>query len=359
MTDLRRVGISPDYWYPVAWSADLASEKTLGVELAGEAIVIFRTGCGEVHALEDRCAHRQMPLRLGAVDGEVLRCGYHAWCYRTDGRLGAVPYAPRDACLPRGVRSYPCREAYGLVFVFPGAEERARVVPLPDVASWSDPAYRPMLFSREVHCHYSFLHENLLDMNHQFLHRSILGFIRPTLEGYERGETWIRAQYRFEQAGGVRHRGAELLVALGAEANTERGSADVLTISTTYPYQTLALERPGARSPSFALWTAYVPLDREQRRNRSFGILMIRRPRIPGLLHLAWPLMRRFTDLVFEQDRRAVEAEQAAWDRQGADWNREVFPLILDLRDVLARNGVSLEKPEPAERRTLERLEAR
>ncbi|MDQ0957094.1 phenylpropionate dioxygenase-like ring-hydroxylating dioxygenase large terminal subunit [Streptomyces sp. B4I13] len=36
-----------------------------------------------------------------------------------------------------------------------------------------------MTFSRTVRCHYSFMHENLLDMNHQFLHRGVLGRIRP------------------------------------------------------------------------------------------------------------------------------------------------------------------------------------
>ena len=38
----------------------------------------------------------------------------------------------------------------------------------------------------------------------------------------------------------------------------------------------------------------------------------------------------------------AVEAEQRAWDEQGEDWNHEVFPLILDVRDVLRSNGVPI-----------------
>lgn len=42
----------------------------------------------------------------------------------------------------------------------------------------------------------------------------------------------------------------------------------------------------------------------------------------------------------------AVEAEQRAWDEQGRDCNREIFPLILDVRDVLRSNGVPI-GPEP------------
>ena len=38
----------------------------------------------------------------------------------------------------------------------------------------------------------------------------------------------------------------------------------------------------------------------------------------------------------------AVEAEQRAWDEQGEDRNRGVFPLILDLRDLLRSNGVPI-----------------
>ena len=39
--------------------------------------------------------------------------------------------------------------------------------------------------------------------------------------------------------------------------------------------------------------------------------------------------------------------EQRAWDEQGQDRNRAVFPLILDLRDVLRSNGVPI-SPDPA-----------
>jgi hypothetical protein len=69
---------------------------------------------------------------------------------------------------------------------------------------------------------------------------------------------------------------------------------------------------------------------------------MIEKPPIPGALHLAWPFIRRFTERVFTEDRMAVEAEQRAWDEQGEDWNREVFPPIIDVRDVLRCNGVPI-----------------
>jgi hypothetical protein len=183
------------------------------------------------------------------------------------------------------------------------------------------------------------MHENLLDMNHQFLHRGILGKIQPKLLGYETGPDSVEARYLFTHTGGKRNRGANLLAAEGIGGGN---SPDVVTIRTGYPYQTLQLVPENAELPAFSLWVAYVPEDAGQRTNHVYGLLMIEKPPIPGALHLAWPFIRRFTERVFAEDRMAVEAEQRAWDEQGEDWNREVFPLILDVRHVLRSNGVPI-----------------
>jgi phenylpropionate dioxygenase-like ring-hydroxylating dioxygenase large terminal subunit len=339
--DLRRVGIHPDFWYPVANSRDIPPDTVRAASFAGRRMALFRTRRGGLHALEDRCAHRQVPLSMGVVDGETLRCCYHAWAYRGDGRISQIPYLPKGTQRPpRGVASYPVRERYGLVFVFPGDPAKAPAVPLPELPEYASPQHRAMRFSRTVRCHYSFMHENLLDMNHQFLHRGVLGRIRPTLLDRRTEAHAVEARYRFTPEGGRRDRGAGLLSAEGAGG---RGAPDVLTIRTQYPYQTLELVPDGAREPAFSLWVAYVPQDAEQRTNHVHGLLMIRKPRFGAALHLAWPFIRRFTERVFSEDRMAVEAEQRAWDEQGADWNQEVFPLILDLREMLRGNGVPID----------------
>jgi hypothetical protein len=183
------------------------------------------------------------------------------------------------------------------------------------------------------------MHENLLDMNHQFLHRGILGKIQPKLLGYETGPDSVEARYLFTHVGGKQNRGANLLAAEGIGGSK---SPDVITIRTGYPYQTLRLVPENAELPAFSLWVAYVPEDAEQRTNHVYGLLMIEKPPVPGALNLAWPFIRRFTERVFAEDRMAVEAEQRAWDEQGEDWNHEVFPLILDVRNVLRSNGVQI-----------------
>ena len=82
--------------------------------------------------------------------------------------------------------------------------------------------------------------------------------------------------------------------------------------------------------------------DAEQRVNRTFGLLSVRRPKIPGLLDMAWPVLVWFTERIFAEDRTSVEMEQAAHDRQGADWNQEVFPVIRELRALLADLGTPI-----------------
>jgi phenylpropionate dioxygenase-like ring-hydroxylating dioxygenase large terminal subunit len=345
VADLRRTGINANFWYPVAESRSVRTGKVVAATFAGERIALYRGESGTVYALEDRCAHRQVPLSMGVVEGDTLRCCYHAWAYRGNGRISQIPYLPKGAARPpRGVRAYPAREAYGFVFVFPGDSQRAATTPLPELPEFHSGTHKTMTFSRTVRCHYSFMHENLLDMNHQFLHRGIVGKINPELVGYDSGPGSVEARYLFTHLGGRKDRGAGLLAGGGFGGGM---SPNVITIRTAYPYQTLTLVRENAETPSFSLWVAYVPEDAEQRTNHVYGLLMIKKPPIPGALHLAWPLIRRFTERVFAEDRMAVEAEQRAWDEQGGDWNHEVFPLIIDVRNVLRSNGVPV-RPEAA-----------
>jgi len=338
--DLRRVGAHPDHWYPVAWSRELKSGRALGVRFAGEPIVLVRPKEGPVFALEDRCAHRQVPLHDGVVEGCGLRCGYHGWTYNSSGACVEVPYLGKGK-LPNGVRAYPCREAAGLVFVFPGDPSLAETVPFPDLGSAENPAYRTRRFGREVGCHYTFMHENLTDMNHQFLHRKQMGQMRPRHRGMRIGDDWMEVDYTFGRTGGKQPLGeAAILGSRRRTGDSTHNHRDLMTIRTEYPYQNLRIWTSG-ETPVMHLWIVYVPLDREQRTNRTFGLLSIQRPKIPLLLDAAWPVLVWFTERIFSEDRWIVEEEQKAHDAQGADWNQEVFPAIRELRALLARNGLA------------------
>ncbi len=339
--DIRRTGIHPDYWYPVTRSAQIKKGGLRAVFLAGEPIVLVRTDGGALYALEDRCAHRQIPLHAGVVSGEYLRCGYHGWTYDASGKCVDVPYLGKKDGLPHGVRSYPCREAYGLVFIYAGDPAKAEDGRFPVVSSQGDPAYKTRYLDREIKCHYSFMHENLLDMNHQFLHRRLMGGINTSLVAFNKGDNWVEAQYTFQRVSGRRSLGEKLMVGGGTRAVKPEGQ-DIMTIRTQYPYQTLNFTSAEQEKPSLELWLCYVPIDYQQKINHSFGLMMIQKPAIPFLIHLFWPFIILFTEGIFLQDRRVVESEQRAYDAQGGDWNQEIFPVIRALREMLLRQGVPI-----------------
>jgi phenylpropionate dioxygenase-like ring-hydroxylating dioxygenase large terminal subunit len=65
------------------------------LDLAGRPLVMVRHDDGSVRVLYNRCAHKGTPLvsdRSGNT-GRFFRCPYHAWTYRLDGMLRAVPLA--------------------------------------------------------------------------------------------------------------------------------------------------------------------------------------------------------------------------------------------------------------------------
>ena len=339
--DIRKTGLDPNFWYPVACSAELKLGKTHAISFAGDPIVLVRGKAGQVFALEDRCAHRQIPLHLGEVGDAGLKCSYHGWTYDHTGRCTSVPYLEHNGMRANHVKAFPCREAYGFIFVFPGDRTRAESAAFPAIPTASDPAYKTRVLNRRVNCHYTFMHENLMDMNHQFLHRRLMGGIKTMFLNTRSGDHWLETDYTFSRASGAQPWGEKVMIGERL-AGPETGLRDLMTIRTEYPYQTLKFWRAGAAHPALDLWTVYIPLDRAQRTNHTYGLMMIRRPSPRWLMDLLWPAIVWFTNGIFAEDRRICELEQAAFEAQNEDRNQEIFPAIRDLRRVLVDNGVPL-----------------
>lgn len=113
---------------PVAATQELAKPGSyLGVQVSGKAVILTRTKTGEVKAFLNACSHRGAQL-IGcgeAGNGLKLSCQYHAWTYNLEGKLIGVP---REDCFSAfdkkdyGLKSLPCREAGGLIWVSPNAD---------------------------------------------------------------------------------------------------------------------------------------------------------------------------------------------------------------------------------------------
>jgi hypothetical protein len=186
------------------------------------------------------------------------------------------------------------------------------------------------------------MHENLMDMNHQFLHRRQMGQVKPRFRGMRAAPGRFEVDYSFAREGGKQPLGEAAI--LGQRRGAAAGKFhDLMTIRTEYPYQTLNIWTSG-EAPVMDLWIAYTPQDAAQRSIRTFGLLSVRRPKPAFLLDLGWPLLVWFTERIFKEDRWIVEQEQVAHDAQGGDWNQEVFPPILGLRALLTECGVQLDR---------------
>ncbi len=96
-------------WIPIAREEDLATAGDfVTMDIAGDSTVVTRGRDGELNALSNVCRHRNATLVEGAGRVNSLRCPYHRWSYRLDGRLAGAPdmaategFDPADICLPR------------------------------------------------------------------------------------------------------------------------------------------------------------------------------------------------------------------------------------------------------------------
>lgn len=117
-----------DFWYLVTRSDKLRRGRTTPVTLLGERLLIGRRTMGDVFCFADACPHRGMAMHHGSFDGETLQCGFHGWTFgAADGRCTAIPGLAADESFDAGrlrLRSYPCREVQGNIWVFMGEARR-------------------------------------------------------------------------------------------------------------------------------------------------------------------------------------------------------------------------------------------
>ena len=63
-----------DYWYVLCESTEL-SGSLFARTILNMPLVAYRTPSGEAVVLEDFCPHRGLPLSLGKIESEGVRCG--------------------------------------------------------------------------------------------------------------------------------------------------------------------------------------------------------------------------------------------------------------------------------------------
>lgn len=155
------------YWLPVMLSSELpeADGAPFPVEVCGERIVVFRDSAGVIGALAEHCCHRGASLLLGRVEECGIRCIYHGWKFAVDGTVLETPNVADERFKKRfRARSYPIRDAGGLVWIFLG--EAASAPPLPNWAFMNVPARNRLPVVAVANCNYVQLMEGVVDSSH-------------------------------------------------------------------------------------------------------------------------------------------------------------------------------------------------
>ncbi|KAK4758477.1 hypothetical protein SAY87_019778 [Trapa incisa] len=167
-----------NFWYPVAFSTDLKDDTMIPIEVFEEPWVIFRGEDGKPGCVRNTCAHRACPLHLGSVNEGRIQCPYHGWEYRTDGKCEKMP---STRLLDVRIKALPCFEQEGMIWIWPGDEPPAAVIP----SLLPPPGFQIHAeVVVEIPVEHGLLLDNLLDLAHApFTHTSTFakGWSVPSL----------------------------------------------------------------------------------------------------------------------------------------------------------------------------------
>jgi phenylpropionate dioxygenase-like ring-hydroxylating dioxygenase large terminal subunit len=164
---------APCNWYVACHPRDLR-RGLAAIEILGHPVVVFRDAHG-VHAFEDRCPHRNLPLSQGRVEKGELICAYHGWRFDGSGRCRQIPgRASANGNCGFSVRTYATLEHDGWIWVAPAGIPES---PPPTASLGSN--FDVFYWQSDIKCALIDGLENLLDATHtHFVHAGLVRFDR-------------------------------------------------------------------------------------------------------------------------------------------------------------------------------------
>lgn len=177
----------PRGWFAIADSDELGVGAVKPLRYFGKDLVLFRTESGEATLLDAFCPHLGAHLGHGGkVEGESIRCPFHAWEIGKDGKCTKIPYATKVP--PRAsVNTWQVEEKNGVILTWFDPEGQSpgewRIPELPnylDASKWTAP-YK-VAFTARMHCQE--FRENIVDNPHfVHVHKAMASQIKAWTEG--------------------------------------------------------------------------------------------------------------------------------------------------------------------------------
>ncbi len=294
MTASENTVMLRNLWYFAVPGRRLRRGRTLAKTLLGEPLLLGRDREGRPFAVLDICPHRGIPLSYGAFDGREIECCYHGWRFDTAGRCTAIPSlveGQRFDIARIKLKSYPCREVQGNVWVFVGDEtgDLPDIPVVPDIGSAAPRITESLLFP--------------CDIDH-----AVVGLMDPAHGPFVHGAWWWRTRASIHEKA-KRFVPSELgfTIARHAPSSNSRayrllGGAPETEISFRLPG--VRIEHVRAGRHLFCGLTAVTPITaRETEVNHVIYWTM------PWLTALQ-PVLRRYALAFLDQDRRVVAMQQ-------------------------------------------------
>jgi phenylpropionate dioxygenase-like ring-hydroxylating dioxygenase large terminal subunit len=165
---------TPNSWFHVCYSDELARGEVKTVHFLGRDIVLFRGEDGNAAALEPFCPHIGAHFGHGGkVEGNHIVCPFHSWQFDGQGTCKRIPYTDKIPAKAKA-GAYPVLERNGLVFIWHHADGKAPdfeipLIPYFGADDWTSSYDK---YSWDVRTHPQDIMENAIDWPHfNFVHR--------------------------------------------------------------------------------------------------------------------------------------------------------------------------------------------
>jgi nitrite reductase/ring-hydroxylating ferredoxin subunit len=93
-------------WYCLAYSNEVKVGEVQHIRAIGQSFAVWRTSDGKPVVQSAFCPHMGANLAVGGtVEGDCLKCPFHAWEFDKDGCVTKIPNAKDPSCKPSQARS--------------------------------------------------------------------------------------------------------------------------------------------------------------------------------------------------------------------------------------------------------------
>jgi phenylpropionate dioxygenase-like ring-hydroxylating dioxygenase large terminal subunit len=330
--NLCKVGVDPNYWYPVLREKELAKGKALPVTFSQRRLVVFRDQAGQVHTLDNSCAHRKVALHTGEVRDCRIVCPYHGWEYESAGKLVGIPYWEADKKIPNiKLRNYPTQCRNGLIWIFPGDFELADAAAIPDTSALENKEWFSFRLDNDFYNHYSIGIINGMDYYHFHLHRKFQPWSDIRLVKLQSEENSVFGEYEIVSTRGRAARFFKTILGEGGSAQV----VESLKVHYLYPHH---LAEVGEKIKVRAY---FLPVN--EKHVKAFITMYVRASGIHRFFRK--PFQTLFSPLILKriqvQDAWIGLQEQEAWELYPHEPRCETNPISIAVEKLLVQKWMN------------------